>query len=628
MKKPSTAIPTSSRLLFKLQAAYSWAHQRDKQQDLLARWRKLNPKTNPAGPGDTAEAFYGESGKYAKVINPFGTGTQPAEVVNAPRFDLPAALQVKLGAGESWVRHADLPRVLGLRGNGSARRRSLSMPTAMAARTSSSRPPSRRRKASVTLSCSTRARVVFKDVSNAWGLPDDRASLGAAAADFDADRRIDLFLCGPSGYFLLRNEGTKFTDVTEKAGIGKTTSLGLTALARPRPGWRPRPLRFESHRPRARGRRFRRCAVPGVSNAAFRNVGKPAVMKALPEDNWAPIAVAPSEVGAKEGLSLQFAAWPDAKDLLGPPANYHAVAALDVDDDRDLDLLLMAADRSFQAVLNDRLGAFHTQKLDPLTATGCLILDLDKDGRSDLIAIDPTGKVVALRNATDVTQSPRKVAWTAWPIASSGWNSATAADLNLDSWPDLVGLPAKSDVPVVHWSRNDGKTLIDAPLAVGPAPDGIKTLTGFVLSDLAGDALPDLLTLADGAPPTLAKNLGNGRHWLAARSRRALEDELRSHANQPTRPGYQTPIGRAGAPLHLRGYYDDGLARPIDRPVCARSGCQSVGRTGSARVARRYDAMRVEPEGRRQTRPQRGESQDGKLSGTFHVERFAVRVRG
>ncbi len=90
--------PNLVTALFKLQAAYSWARQRDKQQDLLARWRKLNPKTNPAGPGDTAEAFYGESGKYAKVINPFGAGTQPAEVVNAPRFDAPAALQVKLAS--------------------------------------------------------------------------------------------------------------------------------------------------------------------------------------------------------------------------------------------------------------------------------------------------------------------------------------------------------------------------------------------------------------------------------------------------------------------------------------------------------------------------------------------------
>ncbi len=445
---------------------------------------------------------------------------------------------------------------------------------------------------------------VFEDVSNAWGLPDDRASLGAAAADFDADRRIDLFLCGPSGYFLLRNEGTKFADVTEKAGIGKTTALGLTARWLDLDQDGDLDLYVLNHTDLAHAAvAFGDDAVPGVSNAAFRNVGKPAVMKALPEDNWAPIAVAPSEVGAKEGLSLQFAAWPDAKDLLGPPANYHAVAALDVDDDRDLDLLLMAADRSFQAVLNDRLGAFHTQKLDPLTATGCLILDLDKDGRSDLIAIDPTGKVVALRNATDVTQSPRKVAWTAWPIASSGWNSATAADLDLDSWPDLVGLPAKSDVPVVHWSRNDGKTLIDAPLAVGPAPDGIKTLTGFVLSDLAGDALPDLLTLADGAPPTLAKNLGNGRHWLALDLGGRWKTSFDHMRTNPHGLGTRLTLwkGRgSSSPTTIRRP-TASLGQSVG-PFVLGLASQSVGRTRPARVARRHDAMRAEPEGRRQTR--------------------------
>ena len=57
----------------------------------------------------------------------------------------------------------------------------------------------------------------FEDASAAFGLPEDRASLGVAAADFDADRHIDLFLTGVGDNRLLRNrDGKAFEDISSR----------------------------------------------------------------------------------------------------------------------------------------------------------------------------------------------------------------------------------------------------------------------------------------------------------------------------------------------------------------------------------------------------------------------------
>lgn len=510
--------------LFKLQAAYSWARKHDKQNELLARWRKLNPKTNPAGPGDTAEAFYGESGKYARVINPFGPGKGPTETSPAPRFDAPAAVKVALGEGERWVKAEDFTGPLAVLGRARVRfgatvatfdadgdgRADLFLAAAV-------KTPTGVRDALLI----NKGDNTFLDVSGAWGLPADRPSLAAAAADFDADRHIDLFLSGPSGYRLLRNVGGKrFDDVTEKAGIGKATALGVAARWLDLDQDGDLDLYVLNHTDLAHAAdAFSGKSVPGAANAAFRNDGKPPAIKGPPEENWAPIATAPPDLAAREGLSLKLTPWPDAQGLVGPPAPYSALAALDADADGDLDLVLAAEGQPLVLILNDRLGVFHSQptgsavNLEPVS--GLLVADFDKDGQADLVVVNARGQTAVWRNATDPGKSPRTVAWESWPLDARAWRTAAAADLDLDTWTDLVGLPGSSDMPVVQWARNDGQKLTGQPLAVGPVLHDVKTLCGFALADLAGDPLPDALLLADSAPPQVARNLGNGNHWLA-----------------------------------------------------------------------------------------------------------------
>ena len=93
---------------------------------------------------------------------------------------------------------------------------------------------------------------------------------------------------------------------------------------------------------------------------------------------------------------------------------------------------------------------------------------------------------------------------------------AQAIDLDIDGLPDLLGLPAASsksselDVPV--WARNERARLSTKLLGVQLESPGVDAL---IAVDLVGDPLPDILAVRPGGPPVLARNLGNGRHWLA-----------------------------------------------------------------------------------------------------------------
>ena len=64
------------------------------------------------------------------------------------------------------------------------------------------------------------ANGTFSDVTVASGLGSEMYGMGAAAADYDNDGRVDIYVTGLDGNRLFRGTGGgKFVDVTEKAGV-------------------------------------------------------------------------------------------------------------------------------------------------------------------------------------------------------------------------------------------------------------------------------------------------------------------------------------------------------------------------------------------------------------------------
>ena len=107
------------------------------------------------------------------------------------------------------------------------------------------------------------------------------------------------------------------------------------------------------------------------------------------------------------------------------------------------------------------------------------------------------------------------LAFERWPGNAVAWRGALAADIDLDGWPDLLGLPLTQKLPAPEWARNDGKRLSASPMIIGPDESGSRWLEAITFADIVGNALPDLVMIKDGDTPRVSRNLGNGHHWLS-----------------------------------------------------------------------------------------------------------------
>src|SRR5262249_4378724 len=151
------------------------------------------------------------------------------------------------------------------------------------------------------------------------------------------------------------------------------------------------------------------------------------------------------------------------------------IAVLDIDNDRDLDLVVTADGGPPKAILNDRLGQFHEVELkvpSPPALAGLLATDFDGDDRTDLVATDADGPGRAWRNTPErTTGEATRPTFETWPINATGWRSAQSIDLDLDGRPDLLGLPAASSKPgavvLPAWARNEGKRFATQVLSFG-----------------------------------------------------------------------------------------------------------------------------------------------------------------
>ncbi len=518
--------PYLMQALYKLSRAYILSGRREEYDEVYEFWNRINPQQNVVGVGENATNVYGEMGRYAQVRSPEQSPKRFEPPAKPPRFSVPEPIKIDLPEGQRWAEADDFVGPLAVIGRARDRfgaaiatfdadgdgQLDLYLCSAVVG-------PEGVRDALLL----NQGDGKFEDASDAFGLPMDRASLGVAAGDFDADFRVDLYLTGVGDNRLLRNLGDRFEDVTEEAGVGNDSSISLTAR------WLDLDqdgdldlyvVNYTSleHEDIA----FTEEIPPGTLNAAFRNDGQPSPIEGVADrKQWVPRATAPGTQQSKveEGLSFAFSPWPDAEPLLGGEAPHTAIAALDIEDDRDLDLVLAADGEPLTLVVNNRLGRFHSQNVDtiepPERVNGILVADLDQDGRSDLVLLNPAGQLQAYRNdSRRGVEGKVEVELTPWPVNAQSWRSAVAADLDLDGRLDLVGLPGP-ETPGLDWARNELQRLAASPLALGPDEAIDAPLRGLTVVDLVGDPLPDILMLRDGQPPRISRNLGSGHRWIA-----------------------------------------------------------------------------------------------------------------
>jgi len=324
----------------------------------------------------------------------------------------------------------------------------------------------------------------FTDLTAAAGLGAPRRGLGAAAGDYDNDRRPDLAVSGLDGVRLYRNLGEgRFEERGAAAGVAQSGPSAGVAWA---------DVDHDGDLDLYLVRRVDAASSP-AANVLFTNRG----------DGTFDRGLAPAGLGGNgaAGTGLVFT---------------------DLDNDRDIDLVLPKLDGPWQFLSNDRVGTFTdlaSASAAPPPAHAVAAGDFDKDGWLDLAASGPGG-VMLLRNAGGGLFSPDPRI----PAAASAWiKRGTAAagvvftDLDNDGYLDLAAAAAGGKGAAVVVLRNAGEGKF-SDWTRAAALDRVRARRGrgLLAGDLDADGDVDLLiTNAGGAPTLLRNDGGSARSSLA-----------------------------------------------------------------------------------------------------------------
>jgi hypothetical protein len=366
----------------------------------------------------------------------------------------------------------------------------------------------------------------YTDVTAEAGLAEPRPTLGCCVADFDNDGYPDLLLTGAGAQKLFRNSGEgKFEDVTAKATLDKLTSVCLGAAFVDLDQDSDLDILLcefadtvEDAIKLLKGEKD----VKGGGLAVYLHTGA-APPTASPEQKTPP-------------LECQFKKTALAE-LQGPSAPTIGLAASDLDGDRDLDFLVLRERVGPAVAVNNRLLKFDRVVLpDQLIAAaswnGALVLDVDHDGRSDLLLLAAGQRPRLLRNRArpdkpGVAEWFETMATNAPPL-----RQAVAVDLDLDGWMDVVGL-SREGLPVLL--HNEGGRLAVQPEALGRDDDWPRDLVALTVCAADGDGRPHLLVWSEEKGLQRYDNRGNGNQGvlveLMGRNSKDGQNELRCNAD-------------------------------------------------------------------------------------------------
>ena len=364
----------------------------------------------------------------------------------------------------------------------------------------------------------------FTDVTEAAGLRGEGYSMGAAAADYDNDGDVDLFVAGVNRNLLYRNSGRgTFDEVGATAGIeSRVWSVAAGWFDFDRDGrldlfvvnylaWSPQDDRYCGDR--ARGirlychpRHYR-----GLANALYRNRG----------DGTFEDVSAASGIGRHVGKGM-------------------SVAFADYDEDGYSDAFVTNDAEPNFLFRNLRNGRFEESALlagaavpihgRAVSSMGVEFRDVDNDGRPDVQITALAGETFPLFHNdggglfTDATTSSGLARAT---IKRSGWGNAVA-DVDNDGWKDLFTANAHVNDRVeafeAHTYREPNSLLLnagngtfrDVSAQLGEEFQTARAHRGAVAVDLDNDGRLEIVTtsLADRVELWQAR-LPSASRWIA-----------------------------------------------------------------------------------------------------------------
>jgi hypothetical protein len=373
----------------------------------------------------------------------------------------------------------------------------------------------------------------FEDVTERAGLRGSGYSMGAAAADYDADGRTDLYVTSLGGGRLYRNLGEgRFEDVTARTGTG---AAGWTTSA----GWLDYDGdgRLDLFVARYMEWDFERgtlvCGSPALRAYCHPDNFKgapPALFRQKPDGTF-------EDVSAKAGV-----ADPEGKGL--------GVAFADFDDDGRPDIFV-ANDNARQFLFRNRgdgtfedvgltAGVGYDENGKAFAGMGVDAADYDNDGRTDFFVTALSNETYPLfRNNGDgsFSYATNSTGVGQITLLYSGWG-ARFVDFDNDGWRDLfvaqghvLDTIEKSSSYLTHRQpallmRNTGKGFVNT--SSGAGLERPLAARGAAFGDLDNDGDTDVVLAQADGPALLLRNEGTRNRWIglalagAGRNRQAL----------------------------------------------------------------------------------------------------------
>ena len=581
-------------------------------------------------------------GGTPRVIDPF-PGPKVAEEPRRPApVRSPAPLDVRLAEGSRWATSADFQGPLAVLGRARARfgagvatfdadgdgKLDLYLTAAVVGPEGGPR----------CAPAQPRGRRSSRTLALAFGLPEDRASLGVAAGDFDADRKVDLFLTGVGDNRLYRNLGQDVRRrhrATRASPARAAISLSARWLDLDQDGDLDLYVVNYTELADAEAAFAGTEPPPGRANAAYRNDGKPAPIAGTAAGQLGPPGGRPRRPprdrrpldrllalarrrGALRGRCRHTRRWPRSTSTTTATSTSSSGPTA----------------RSPGAVLNDRLGRFHAVEMDDLPTPEPVSGAARRPTSTRTAA--PTSSPSARRGGSPppgtrpsgpppIDRSPGNPGR---PTPRTGGRPSPPTSTSTPG-PTCVGLPASGDARLGRLGP-ERRQAADAEPARAPArrrraARARRVRPGRPRRRPAPRPRPGRRRRR---APARAQP-GQRAALAVARPGGPVEDQLRPHADQPARA--RGPARRSKG----RGSTSRTTTRPRRRASRSRSGRSS---SGSART-RSAALLRLRwPDGTMQCELNvaadqtlaldRAQPQDRQLPRPLHLGRRAVRLPG